>query len=183
MVLRKRSLQSLRAKVTLSCACWHRISQQSYESYIILRDRIVVDLVIVIRGDWLWKAANINDKNNSAAVYVQSTVKVHNPLFSVGKLLRNVFIGQYNQNDRNSFERCALSGPQKHITKESDGFHNHSTQLTMTWSKISTKVCGFPFGSISFHVISKRIKEILTQKHQYIAKCLSPFNNKSAFKK
>ena len=41
------------------------------------------------------------------------------------------FIGQYNQNDRNSFERCALSGPQKHITKESDGFHNHSTQLTM----------------------------------------------------
>ena len=32
-------------------------------------------------------------------------------------------IGQYNQNDRNSFERCALSGPQKHITKESDGFH------------------------------------------------------------
>ena len=44
---------------------------------------------IVIRGDWLWKAANINDKNNSAAVYVGSTVKVHNPLFSVGKLLRN----------------------------------------------------------------------------------------------
>ena len=30
-----------------------------------------------------------------------------------------------------SFERCALSGPQKHITKESDGFHNHATQLTM----------------------------------------------------
>ena len=41
------------------------------------------------------------------------------------------FIGQYNQNERNAFERCALSGPQKHITKESDGFHNHSTQLTM----------------------------------------------------
>ena len=44
---------------------------------------------IVIRGDWLWKAANINDKNNSAAVYVGSTLKVYNPLFSVGKLLRN----------------------------------------------------------------------------------------------
>ena len=44
---------------------------------------------IVIRGDWLWKAANINDKNNSAAVYVQRTVKVQNPLFSAGKLLRN----------------------------------------------------------------------------------------------
>ena len=35
--------------------------------------------------------ANINDKNNSAAVYVGSTLKVHNPLFSVGKLLRNKF--------------------------------------------------------------------------------------------
>ena len=53
------------------------------------------------------------------------------------------FIGQYNQNDRNSFERCALSGPQKHITKESDGFHNHSTQLTMVsasvWRTKSTR--------------------------------------------
>ena len=46
------------------------------------------------------------------------------------------FFGQYNQNDRNSFERCALSGPQKHITKESDGFHNHSTQLTMGRERI-----------------------------------------------
>ena len=45
--------------------------------------------IIVIRGDWLCKTANINDKNNSAAVNVGSTLKVHNPLFSVGKLLRN----------------------------------------------------------------------------------------------
>ena len=51
--------------------------------------------IIVIRGDWLWKAANINDKNNSAAVYVQSTVKVHNPLFSVGKLLRNKLMQRF----------------------------------------------------------------------------------------
>ena len=50
---------------------------------------------IVIRGDWLWKAANINDKNNSAAVYVGSTVKVHNPLFSVGKLLRNKLMQRF----------------------------------------------------------------------------------------
>ena len=50
---------------------------------------------IVIRGDWLWKAANINDKNNSAAVYVQRTVKVHNPLFSVGKLLRNKLMQRF----------------------------------------------------------------------------------------
>ena len=41
------------------------------------------------------KAANINDKNNSAAVHVQSTVKVHNPLFSVGKLLRNKLMQRF----------------------------------------------------------------------------------------
>ena len=86
-----------------------------------------------------------NDKNNSAGVYVGSTLKVHNPLFSVGKLLWNKLmqrfnIGQYNQNDRNSFERCALSGPQKHITKESDGFHNHSTQLIMLSPIKNTKI-------------------------------------------
>ena len=46
-------------------------------------------------------------------------------------VLQFMLEGQYNQNDRNSFERCALSGAQKHITKESDGFHNHSTQLAM----------------------------------------------------
>ena len=50
---------------------------------------------IVIRGNWLWKGANINDKNNSAAVYVGSTVKVHNPLFSVGKLLRNKLMQRF----------------------------------------------------------------------------------------
>ena len=62
-----------------------------------------------------------------------STLKVHNPLFSLGKLLRNKSMSRLycNQNDRNAFERCALSGPLKHITKERDGFHNHSTQLTM----------------------------------------------------
>ena len=54
-----------------------------------------LDITIVIRGDWLWKAANINDKNNSAAVYVGSTLKVHNPLFSVGKLLRNKLMQRF----------------------------------------------------------------------------------------
>ena len=42
----------------------------------------------------------------------------------------------------NSFERCALSGPQKHIRKESDGFHNHSTQLTMVKRSIASKIFG-----------------------------------------
>ena len=41
------------------------------------------------------KTANINDKNNSAAGYVGSTVKVHNPLFSVGKLLRNKLMQRF----------------------------------------------------------------------------------------
>ena len=54
-----------------------------------------LDITIVIRGDWLWKEANINDKNNSAAVYVGSTLKVHNPLFSVGKLLRNKLMQRF----------------------------------------------------------------------------------------
>ena len=42
--------------------------------------------------------------------------------------------------------------------------------------KVSTTVCGFTFGSISLHLISKRKKEILTPKHQYNAKYLSRFN-------
>lgn len=41
-----------------------------------------------------------------------------------------VFIGQQDQNDSNSIEPCAPSGAQKHVTKESDGPHNHSTLLT-----------------------------------------------------
>ena len=36
-----------------------------------------------------------------------------------------------DQNDGNAIERCAPSGPQKRITKESDRFHNHSNLLTM----------------------------------------------------
>ena len=41
------------------------------------------------------KSGNINDKNNGAAVYVGSTVKVHNPLFSVGKLLQNKLMQRF----------------------------------------------------------------------------------------
>ena len=39
--------------------------------------------------------------------------------------------GQYDQNVRNAIERYAPSGVQKHITKASDEFHNHSNQLTI----------------------------------------------------
>lgn len=31
---------------------------------------------------WFWKGANIQDKNNSVAVYVGSSLIVHNPFFS-----------------------------------------------------------------------------------------------------
>ena len=41
------------------------------------------------------------------------------------------FVGKYDQNVRNAFERCAPSGVQKHITKESDGVHDHATVFTM----------------------------------------------------
>ena len=69
-----------------------KVKSMYFALYIVL---LLPHLCIVIRGDWLWKAANINDKNNSAAVYVQSTVKVHNPLFPVGKLLRNKLMQRF----------------------------------------------------------------------------------------
>ena len=70
--------------------------RKSIQFYIMITVNEKVDTEnIVIRGDWLWKAANINDKNNSAAVYVGSTLKVYNPLFSVGKLLRNKLMQRF----------------------------------------------------------------------------------------
>ena len=49
----------------------------------------LLTFVMVTRGDWLWKAANINYRNNGAVVYVGSSLKLHNPLFSFGKLRQN----------------------------------------------------------------------------------------------
>ena len=46
------------------------------------------DLTIVRRGDWLWMEANIKDKNNGLVVYVGSSC--------------DVFIGQYDQDNRNA---------------------------------------------------------------------------------
>ena len=56
-------------------------------------------------------------------------------------------------------------------------------ELELARSKVSNKACGFTFGSTSLHLISKRIKEILTQKHQYNAKYLSWFNDNDDFRK
>ena len=38
---------------------------------------------------------------------------------------------------RNEFERCAPSGPQKHITNKSDWFYNHFNLYTVVWTDIS----------------------------------------------
>ena len=54
--------------------------------------------------------------------------------------------------------------------------------VELAWSKVSTKVCGFKFGSITLHLTNKRMKEILTQTRQYNAKYLSQFNNKNGFR-
>ena len=71
----------------------------------------------------------------------------HNSLFLLtnydGINESDVFIGQQDQNDSNSIERCAPSGPQKHVTKKYDGLHNHSTLLTTVGPvKSSTFVAG-----------------------------------------
>ena len=55
--------------------------------------------------------------------------------------------------------------------------------VELAWSKVSTKVCGFKFGSIKLHLTSKRIKEILTQKSQYKWKYLFQFNDKNGFRR
>ena len=41
------------------------------------------------------KATDIKYKNHRAAVYVGSSLKVHNPLFSVDKLRRNKLMGRF----------------------------------------------------------------------------------------
>ena len=43
---------------------------------------------------WFWMAANVEDKNNSAAVYVGSSLIVHNPFF-LHKLWQNKFISGF----------------------------------------------------------------------------------------
>ena len=85
---------------------------------------------------------------------------------------------------------CSLFIPLKlrsavHVepTKLWEPWHILWDRMELGRSKVSTKVRGFAFGSISLHLISKRIKEILTQKHQYNAKYLSRFNDKDAFRK
>ena len=56
--------------------------QQRWKDYFFLQQ-------LVVAIDWLWKAANIKDKKKTAAVYVGSSITVHNPWFFVHKWKRN----------------------------------------------------------------------------------------------
>ena len=63
---------------------------------------------------------------------------MHKPLFFVrkmglNKLLMSPFLDNKYQNHRNAIERCAMSSPQKRLTKESDRLYYHSTLLTMRY--------------------------------------------------
>ena len=66
---------------------------------------------------------------------LEAQLRVHNPLFSFGKLRRSKLMGLFywsvDQNDGNAIKRYAPSGPQKYITKASYGLHNNSKLLTM----------------------------------------------------
>ena len=48
------------------------------------------------------------------------------------KKINATFLLVNDINGRNVIERCTPSGPQKCITKDSFGIHNHSTLLTMS---------------------------------------------------
>ena len=65
-----------------------------------------VNLLIVIREDWLWKTTNIKYKNNSATVYVGSSLKVHNRLFSVGKLRPNKLMQRFDWSVWSKWWKC-----------------------------------------------------------------------------
>lgn len=67
---------------------------------------------------------------------------MHKPLFFVrkmglSKLLMPRFLDNKYQNHRNAIERCAMSSPQKRLTKESERLYNHSTLLTMPYVRAS----------------------------------------------
>ena len=106
-----------------------------------------IGIAKLIRGEWLWKAANINDKNNSATIYVASTLKVHNPLFPVGKLLRNKLMQRFYWSIQSKWKECFWTLCTFRSTKTHNKgvwrVHNHSPQLTMLrWISLSS--CRFP---------------------------------------
>ena len=67
------------------------------------------------------------------------------------------FYWSENQNARSAIERCAPSGPQKHITKETDGFHNHSNLITivlkLSVDSFATYACSCRICSLEFFIV------------------------------
>ena len=104
------------------------------------------------------KLENINDENKGAAVYVGSSLTVHNPFFFFwGVLLTNMWVNKlmrcfcdvrkFKMIGMHAIERCARSGLKK-LTKPNSkevwsvGFHNYSTLLTMLTCNLILKNYG-----------------------------------------
>ena len=108
---------------------------QWYKTTLILLVKIFLRLVkiIFIWGDWLWMAANINNyyKTVKLKVYVESSTVVHKPLWWNKLNETFLLVNTIKMLECYWSKHCASSGQQKHITKASDRFHNHSTQLIM----------------------------------------------------
>ena len=68
-------------------------------------------LIIVSRGDRLGNPVKIKVEDNGAVGYIENSLTVHNPLFSVHKSRLNKLmqssISQKLQNDRKAIEHCA----------------------------------------------------------------------------
>ena len=88
--------------------------------------------ILSTAGDWLWKAANINDKN-----VMGSSLTLHNPfLFFCSRIVTEwsnvtfLFImirSKWPKRLEWYWTFRTPSSPQKHVTMASDGRQNHST--------------------------------------------------------
>ena len=94
-------------------------------------DRSFVPLTIVSRGDWSGNPANIKVENNGAAVFVGSSLTVHNPLFFVHKLWLNKLMRCLCWSVSSKWWECywtLCNVRSKKLTKTyNKGFSNHST--------------------------------------------------------
>ena len=57
-------------------------------------------------------------KKNCAVIYVGSSLKVHNPLFSVGKLWRNKLMGRFYWSIRSKWWECRLNFVHRQVHKD-----------------------------------------------------------------
>ena len=93
-------------------------------------------------GGWLGNPANAKVENNGAVVYVESSLTVHNALFFVHKLWLKKKKAMFQLVSKFKMIKMLLNvvhrqvhKNQEHITKESNGLHNHSTLITMVKEK------------------------------------------------